>query len=170
MIINIFTLLLEIIYCFLPLQQFVNSKKKLFLLVGIVLCIMFSGAIFEGIIFRYFMLPILMYSIVKILNKDNRISLFIIITILLFFKLLLEFIFVFLLDNYISFNFIVIIFEIISFICSLMFTKYVKVLNEKILKLWNGIHEFYFRYLFLMTYNTFILFCIYNLIKMKEVL
>ena len=170
MILNILILLLEIIFCYIILIKVINNRHKLLLFIGIGFSIVISGLIFSDSIFRYFALPVLIYIVLKLLYKRISISSFFTLTIILFYKLIMEFIFmVFLLKTF-SPIIITFIFEFILIISALVFSKYVRKVNIRIQKMWNGIHEFYFRYLFLITYNIFILFCIYSLIKMKEVL
>lgn len=170
MILSILILLLEIIFCYIILIKVINNRHKLLLFIGIGFSIVISGLIFGNSIFRYFALPILMYIVLKLLYKRISISSFFTITIILFYKLIMEFIFMGLLLKFFPPIVITFIFEFVLIISALIFSKYVKKFNIKVQKMWNGIHEFYFRYLFLTTYNIFILFCIYNLIKTKEVL
>ncbi len=170
MILNILILLLEIIFYYIILIKVINNRHKLLLLIGIGFSIVFSGLIFGSSIFRYFALPLFIYIILKLLYKKTSISSFFTITIILFYKLIIEFIFMELLLKIVSPIIITFIFEFVLIISALLFSKYVRKINILIQRKWKGIHDFYFRYLFLTTYNIFILFCIYNLIKIKEVL
>lgn len=170
MILNILILLLEIIFYYIILIKVINNRHKLLLFIGIGFSIVFSGLIFGSSIFRYFALPLFIYIILKLLYKKTSISSFFIITLILFYKFLIEFCVVMPLFGRINYTFIVFIFEFILIITAIIFSKYINKINEKILDLWNGVHEFYFRYLFLITFNSFILFTIYNLMKIKEVL
>lgn len=170
MFINILILLLEILFCYIILIKVINNRHKLLLFIGIGFSIVISGLVFGDSIFRYFALPVLIYIVLKLLYKRTSVSSFFTITIILFYKLIVEFIFMGLLLKIFPPVFITFIFEIILIISAIIFSKYVRKINLIIQKKWKGIHEFYFRYLFLITYNIFILFCIYNLIKIKEVL
>lgn len=170
MILNILILLLEIIFYYIILIKVINNRHKLLLFIGIGFSIVFSGLIFGSSIFRYFALPLFIYIILKLLYKKTSISSFFTITIILFYKLIIEFIFMELLLKIVSPIIITFIFEFVLIISALLFSKYVRKINILIQRKWKGIHDFYFRYLFLTTYNIFILFCIYNLIKIKEVL
>lgn len=170
MFINILILLLEILFCYIILIKVINNRHKLLLFIGIGFSIVISGLIFGNSIFRYFALPVLVYIILKLLYKETSISSFFIITLILFYKFLIEFCVVMLLYGKIDYIYIVFIFETILIITAIIFSKYINKINETISKLWNGIHEFYFRYLFLITFCSFILFTIYNLMKIKEVL
>lgn len=170
MFVNILILILEIIYYYVILIKVIKNRHKLLLFIGIGLSIVLTGLIFGSSIFRYFALPLLIYIILKLLYKRTCISIFFTITIILLYKLTIEFIFMKLLLEIFSPIIITFIFEFLLIISALLFSRYIRKFNILIQKKWKGIHDFYFRYLFLTTYNIFILFCIYNLIKMKEVL
>lgn len=170
MILSILILLLETIFCYIFLIKVINNRHKLLLFIGIGFSIVLTGLIFGNSIFRYFALPVLIYIILKLLYKETSISAFFIITLILFYKFLVEFCVVMLLYKIIDMNIIIFIFDFILIITAIILSKYVNKFNEIIFKLWNGVHEFYFRYLLLIAFNSFILFTIYNLIKIKEVL
>ena len=172
MIINLFTLTSEILYLYFLLKQTIiikSKKQKILLICGICFSIMCSGAIFESTIFKYLLLTLFLYLSLKLVDRHTSISVLFTITFILLYKFIIEILTVFSLYEILDVNIIIIIFEILLLICSIIFSKIINKLNYKISLLWNGIKKFYIRYLFLIVYNIFILFTIYNLIKISEV-
>lgn len=172
MIIAITILLLETLYCYIIFKEFdiIGKNKKMILFISILAIIVVSGLIFNTSIFRYLFLPISYWILIKILNTKNKIYNFAIILTILFFKFIIEYIVMLLLYNRINVVFINFIFEFISIIFALTISTKIKSIQNSISKLWNNSKAFYFRYTFLTLINVFILFLIYNLIKLKEVL
>lgn len=171
MIISILVFALEILYFYIIFKNFnINDKiKRIILFISIGFIIVLSGIILNSSIFRYIFLPIAFWTIIKILNKENRIAYSITIVLILFIKFMIEFVTVIIFMNKIDIMYISIIFEVFSVIFAIFIKKYIKIINKKLLKLWDGSKNFYIRYSFLIVINIFILFTIYNLIKMKEV-
>ena len=171
MILGIFTFLLEILYFYIILKEFNINKNKdklyLFISIGILICL--SGIILNGSIFRYLFLPLSFWITIKILNKSNSISYLFTILIIFLFKFIIEISTIMLFNGINNILFMTFLFEIICLLFSIIISKYINYINKNILNLWNSSKSFYFRYLFLIVINIFILFIIYNLLKMKEV-
>lgn len=171
MILGIFTFLLEILYCYIILKEFdiIGKKKKIILFTSILAMIILSGIILNASIFRYLFLPISFFIIIKLLNNKNSVSYSVIIVTSFLIKLIVEYLTILIFKDFLNFMYINIIFEVLLFLIAIVISKFMKNIKNLVFKLWNGSKKFYFRYLFLIVTNIFILFTIYNLIKMKEV-
>ena len=176
-ILNILVLLVEALFFYIPLKeikQVKDFKNKIKLYAGIFLSNIISTLIFGASIFRYMLPFLIIYLIIRNLNKNNKTKNtaydFFIIPLLFFIKMIIEYItffFIFKLVNYIIF---VIILEIFSILFVVLFKNlYIKVYNI-IKDMWNNSSKFYCRYSILIIFNILILFLLYNLMKIKEVL
>ena len=174
LVFNIFILLVEALFFYIPLKkikEITNKKDKINLYLGIFISNIISTLIFKSSIFRYILYFILIYILLKIINHKTRLYDFFIISFLLGYKLLIEFILAILFYNNILnlYVFFVIIMQIICVIFSIIITKKLKLIYNKIIKFWDCNKKFYLRYFMLISFNSIILFFIYNLTKMSEV-
>jgi hypothetical protein len=169
---NILVYILETLFCYIILNSFLknNNKKKiaLFFLVMLILCL--GDFLLNSSILKHIYYIVMFFILLKIFNAKTRIVYTVSITITLFAKYLIEFITVCLFFNKINFNILVIIFELLSIVFALWFGKNMGKINHKFLKWWNSSKSFYFRYLCLIGLNLFVLFILYNLMLIKEVL
>lgn len=174
-IFNIIILLVEAFYFYLPLceiKQVYKKKYKHILYFGILLINIISVLIFKSSIFRYVFNIVLLYILLKFITKEIHLFDLFFIIFVIGFKLLMEFIIVFPFIKFIDNYYILIIsfMEILSIIIIKLLKKFIKKLYNKITIDWNGRIRFYIRYLFIIISNFIIIFIIFNLIKIKEVL
>lgn len=167
-------LIVETYFFYIPLKEIKeiqNKKDKIILFIGIFLANILSTLIFNSSIFRYILYPILIFIILKIINNETRIYDFFVISCLIGFKFLIECLIAFLFNNnllnlYVIFVFIM---EFISIFFAIIMKNILEVMYNKISNYWDCNKKFYLRYFMLITFNSLILFFIYNLIKIKEV-
>lgn len=175
MFINILIILVESLYFYIALKNIKNINKKvdkIKLFIGIIFADLLSEIIFHSSIFRYILYPAIIFIVLKMINKETRFYDFFVIVSLIGFKILIEFLVVLLFLKGIITNYciIVCIFETLSILLICLLKKNINKLYKLISKEWNNKNEFYVRYLFLIIFNFLILFFIFNLIKVKEVL
>ena len=171
---TVFILFIEALFFYIPLKEIkeLNTKKdKIKLYSGIFLSNIISTLIFGSSIFRYILYFILIYFLLKIIDHRTRIYDFFIISFLLAYKLLIEFILAIIFSNNIVdlYIFFVIVMQTICIIFSTIISRKIKLIYSKIIKYWDCNKKFYLRYFMLIIFNSIILFFIYNLIKMSEV-
>ena len=169
---ELFIFFMEILFCYIILLQFnIKDIKNKILLFIIILFTLLTGDIFlSSSIFKHLYYVIAFLIGLRILNKDTKLVYSVTITLIIFCKYIIEFLTVFMLLNKVNFNFIVIIFGILSVIFSIFTSKYIKNINAKFIKLWDKNNCFSFRYLCLISLNLFVIFILYNLMLIKEVL
>lgn len=173
-ILNILVLLVEALFFYIPLKdikKIKDFKNKFKLYIGIFLSNIISTLIFGTSIFRYILYILLIFILLKFINKKTRMYDFFIISFLLGFKLLIEFILAMifysnLLNLYFIFLFIM---EMLCIISAILIKNFLNQIYIFIIKHWNYNKKFYLRYSMLILFNSLILFFIYNLIKIKEV-
>ena len=157
-------LIVETYFFYIPLKEIKeikNKKDKIILFIGIFLANIISTLIFNSSIFRYILYPILIFIVLKIINNETRIYDFFVISCLIAFLFNNN-----LLNLYVIFVFIM---EFISIFFAIIMKNILKVMYNKISNYWDCNKKFYLRYFMLITFNSLILFFIYNLIKIKEV-
>lgn len=173
---TIFILLIEALFFYIPLKEIKDIKTrkdkiKLYLL--ILLSNIISTMVFGTSIFRYILCFIIIYFFIKILKlnyyKENTLYDFFIIPTLFLLKMIIEYIVFFAIFNLVNYTVFVIVLETFCILFAFIFKNKLKIIYNKIKESWNGTKKFYYRYLFLIVFNTIIIFLIYNLIKIKEV-
>ena len=173
-LLTIFILFIEALFFYISLKEVKNIKNikdKIKLYFGIFLANIISTLIFNTTIFRYILYIILIFFILKSIDKKTRIYDFFIISFLLGFKLFIEFIIATLFYNNLSnlYTIFVFIMESLCIISAIITRKILKIIYKRITDYWNCNKKFYLRYFMLITFNSLIIFFIYNLIKMSEV-
>lgn len=173
-LLTIFILFIEALFFYIPLKEIKNikdRKNKVKLYLGIFSANIISTLIFNTSIFKYILYIIGIFFILKNIDNKTRTYDFFIISFLLGFKLLIEFLLVILfynnlLDLYIIF---VLIMESLCILLAFLIKNILKIIYNNIINYWDSNKKFYLRYLMLISFNSLILFFIYNLIKIKEV-
>ena len=174
LILTIFILFIEALFFYIPIRHIKsinNLKDKIKLYIGIFLANIISTLIFNTSIFRYILYPILIFLTLKIINKNNRVYDFFIITFLMALKFIIEFIIAMIFYNnlvnlYVIF---VIVMQTICISAAILLRKVINKIYKFIIKQWDYNKRFYLRYFVLISFNLFILFLIHNLIQIKEV-
>ena len=172
-ILNIMVLLVEAFYFYLPINEILNNnnnKDKSLLYFKILTLNILSTIIFKSSIFRYICSFIIMYIFIFYFKKENKFLNFFIIPILFFIKSIIEFIVYKIFFNLVEYYSFIIILEISSLLFIIFFKNIFLKIYYKIKEFWNGRKEFYCRYFILLIFNFFIIFLIFNLLKIKEVL
>lgn len=170
---NILVLLVEALYFYIPLKEIkhINFKRDKFkLYIGIFLSNIISTILFNNQIFRYTTYPILIYITIKIINKESRVYDFFIISFLMGFKFVLEFLISIMLINKLDMLVIIFIFELTNILSVIILKNIIIKIYKLLCNKWNGYNTFYLRYILLIIFNLLIFFIIYNLIIIKEVL
>ena len=174
LVLTIFILFIEALFFYIPLKEIKEIKtkrNKLKLYLGIFLANIISTLIFNNSIFRYILYPVLIFTTLKIINKKSKIYDFFIISFLMAFKFIIEFLIVIFFYNNLA-KYYVIFVIIMQFSCIFIINlikNRLRYIYKRIKYYWNYNKKFYIRYFALITFNSFILFLIYNLIKMSEV-
>ena len=172
-IFNIVIFLVETLYFSIPINKILkneNLKSKTLVYFKILIIDIISTTIFDKSIFRYLFSFIIMYLAIFDFKISNKIYDFFIIPILFFIKAILEYLVYVLIFNLVSYIIFVIILELISILFIIYFSKIFVNIYNRLEKSWNGKKQFYCRYTMLIVFVSFIIFLIYNLIKIKEVL
>ena len=169
-------LIVETYFFYIPLKEIKeikNKKDKIILFIGIFLSNIISTIIFNTSIFRYILCFIIIYIFIKMFKldyiKNNTFYDFFVIPTLFLLKMILEFIIYLIFFKFVNYIFFVIILETTCICFINLFKKYYKKIYKLIQENWNNEKSFYCRYTILVTFNTIIMFLIYNLIKIKEV-
>lgn len=163
----------ESIFLLIPLINIkkIKSKKKILLLVfGIFISIILSSILFKKSIFKYLLMPSLIFTTLKSLEKNTCYYDFFIIVLELLLKIIIEFICYLIFFNLVNYIWFVIIMETICLIIILLLNKFIPKIYNVTFKKWKGRKRFYFRYILLILFNSFIFFLIYNLLLIREVL
>lgn len=148
-----------------------TNKNKLILYLGILLADIVSELIFKQGIFRFILyFIIIFFTLVLIKKKKIKFYDFFIAPIFLFIKAIIEYLLYLSIFDILKYEYFVIILEAVSILFVVLFNNVFINIYKKIKKLWTGKNKFYFRYTILIIFNTSILFILYNLIKIKEVL
>lgn len=171
-IFNIFILLVEALYFYIPLKEIKeikSNKNKLLLYFGILSSNIISVLIFGSSIFRYILLFLFHFIIISLIQKKMKFLDFYICPILFFIKIIIEFVIFLLLFNKIDYILFTFILEIISILSTVIFNKKYINLYKIIDNKWSSANKFYARYMILITFVSLILFLLFNLIKIKEV-
>lgn len=165
--------LVEALFLLIPLIKVkdIKSKNKILILyLGIFISIIVGSLLLDRSIFKYFAMPLLIFCIMKILIKDTMFHDFFFVMTEFLFKIILEYICYLIFFNWLDYIYFVIIMEIICLVSVVILNKFISKIYNNIFNKWNSRHKFYIRYILLIIFNCFILFLIYNLLIMKEVL
>jgi len=149
----------------------IKSKKIILMLYLSIILISFSiSSILGNSIFKYIAFPILIYIYLRFLIKETSFYDFFVIIIEQILKTIIEYLCYITFFNSVDYIYFVIIMEIISLLIIFLFSKFTLKFYKETIKKCNGDKKFYYRYVLIMLVNSLILFTIYNLILMKEVM
>ena len=173
-LLTIFILFVEALFFYISLKQIKDIegiKNEIKLYLGIFISNIISTLVFNSSIFRYILYLILIFFVLKNIDKKTRLYDFFIISFLLGFKLFIEFLIATLFHNNLSslYTIFVLMMEILCILFAIITRKPLKQIYKKIINYWDCNKKFYLRYFMLITFNSLILFFIHNLIKISEV-
>lgn len=172
LILNIFVLLVEALFFYIPLneiKEIKNKHTKIKLYIGILFANILSTLIFNNLIFKYILYPIIVTLVLKILKLNAKFYDFFLFSLEMLIKTFIEFILYLLLFYNLNYFCFVVILEFISIFIICLLKNKIKYLYTKIVKLLDSRFNFYCRYILLIIFNILILSLLYNLIKMAEV-
>lgn len=174
---DIFIIFIEALYFYIPInkiKQNKNNKEKIILYLNLIFSDIVSFITFKNSIFRYVMYFMGIYFSTFAFNKDtgnkNKLLDFFIAPILFFIKAIIEYIIYLCIFKFVNYTVFVLILELLCILFAICFKNKIFNIYIKFKNRWNDDKEFYSRYLILLIFNVFVIFLIYNLIKIKEVL
>lgn len=172
---NIIVILVETLYFYIPIMEIKKYKNnKIWVYCVLIIAERLSYFIFKDSIFRYLFYCSFIYLLIFAFEKDkenkNKLFDFFIVPILFFVKAIIEYITYLIFFKYVNYIIFVSILETLCILFAILLKGKFFEIYLKIKENWNSNKEFYCRFLFLIIFNSFILFLIFNLIKIKEVL
>lgn len=172
---NIIVILIEALYFYIPIIKIKKYKRKrIWVYLVLIIAERLSYFIFKDSVFRYLFYFSFIYLSIFAFEKDkqnkNKLFDFFIVPILFFIKAIIEYITYLIFFKYVNYISFVLILETLCILFVLLLKRKFLNIYLKIKENWNSNKEFYCRFLFLIIFNSFILFLIFNLIKIKEVL
>lgn len=167
---NLFILIIETLFFIIPLikiKEIKSKKKVLAIYFSIFIISIICDILLDKSIFKYLFLALLIFVSLKIIVKDTVYYDFFMIIIEMVLKTVIEYLCVICFYKIFSYNVFVILMELISLTLIILLNNFINKFYKITFKRWNGRHKFYFRYILLILFNSFIIFVIYNLILIR---
>lgn len=170
MLFNVFVLVIETLFFTIPLIKIkeVSSKKRILVIyVSIFIISVICDILLDKSIFKYLLLAFLIFISLKIIIKNTNYYDFFMIIIEMILKTIIEYLCMISFYRICTYNVFVILMEFVSLILIIFLNNFINKFYKITFKKWNGRHKFYFRYILLILFNSFIIFVIYNLILIR---